>query len=287
MGELTSPDLMLTGVPRGGTTLACQLLQQCHDTVALFEPMDVSTLPRDRSAAVLEVQRFFVASREQLLLDGSAPSKHVGGAVPDNPFASTVGADGRREMIAAHGRVRIEPPPAPGFTLVIKHNAAFAALLPELSLTCRVLAIVRHPLSVLASWNSVDLPVRSGRIPAGEHFDPELATHLDQETDQLGRQLLVLEWFFSRFDQLLPVGDVLRYEDLIGSQGEQLRVLAGVRGTAITGLSERNTNVLYPRALIPQLVEALGRQAGSWQRWYPPETVEPLARRMLAPRRTP
>lgn len=278
---------MLTGVPRGGTTLACQLLQQCHDTVALFEPMDVAILPRDRSAAVREVQRFFVACREQLLLDGSAPSKHVGGAVPDNPFASEVGTDGTREMIAAHGRVHIEPRPAPGFTLVIKHNAAFAALLPELAATCRMLAIVRHPLSVLASWNSVDLPVRAGRIPAGEHFDPELGVLLDQETDPLRRQLLVLEWFFSRFDRLLPVGDVLRYEDVIDSQGEQLRALAGVRGTTITGLSERNANVLYPQALVPQLVEALGRQAGSWQRWYPPETVEPLARRMLTARGNP
>jgi hypothetical protein len=287
VGELTPPNLMLTGVPRGGTTLACQLLQQCQDTVALFEPMAVATLPRDRSAAVLEVQRFFVACREQLLLDGSAPSKHVGGVVPDNPFASAVGTDGTRAMIAVHGRVRIEPRPAPGFTLVIKHNAAFAALLPELSATCRMLAIVRHPLSVLASWNSVDLPVRAGRIPAGEHFDPELAALLDQETDPLQRQLLVLEWFFSRFNRLLPVGDVLRYEDLIASQGEQLRALAGVHGTTITGLSERNANVLYPQALIPQLVEVLGRQSGSWQRWYPPETFEPLAKRMLAARGMP
>ncbi len=272
---------MLTGVPRGGTTLACQLLHQCHETVALFEPMDVAALPRDRHAAVREVQRFFVACRERLLLDGSAPSKHVSGAVPDNPFANAAGADGKREMIARHGRVYIEPRPTPGFTLVIKHNAAFAALLPELSATCRTLAIVRHPLSVLASWNSVDLPVRSGRIPAGEHFDPKLTALLDEEIDPLRRQLLVLEWFFSRFKRLLPFDDVFRYEDLIRSQGEQLRAAAGVRGTAITGLSERNTNVLYPRALIPRIVEALRGQAGSWQRWYPMETIEPLASRML------
>ncbi len=278
---------MLTGVPRGGTTLACQLLQRCDDTVALFEPMDVATLPRDRSAAVIEVQRFFVDCRERLLLDGSAPSKHVGGVVPDNPFASAIGADGKREMIAAYGRVRIQPPPAPGFTLVIKHNAAFAALLPELSATCRILAIVRHPLSVLASWNSVDLPVSSGRIPAGEHFDPGLTALLDQETDPMRRQLLVLEWFFSRFDQLLPVNQVLRYEDMIRSQGEQLRTLAGVSGITTKRLSDRNANVLYPRTLIPQLVETLLAQAGSWQRWYPPETIEPLAKRMLATRGNP
>lgn len=278
---------MLTGVPRGGTTLACQLLHQCRDTVALFEPMDVAALPHDRRAAVRDVQRFFVECRERLLLDGCAPSKHVDGVIPDNPFTSEAGVDGKRDMIAAHGQVRIDPRPTPGFTLVIKHNAAFAALLPELSATCRMLAMVRHPLSVLASWNSVDLPVRSGRIPAGEQFDPELTELLDQEINPLRRQLVVLEWFFSRFNRLLPVGNVVRYEDVISSQGARLRAAAGVHGTAITGLSERNANAVYPRTLIPQLVEALHEQAGSWQRWYPMETIEPLASRMLATSRSP
>ncbi|MEO5961933.1 MAG: hypothetical protein ABIP87_00685 [Thermomonas sp.] len=253
----------------------------------MFEPMAVAMLPRDRDAAVRKVQSFFVTCREQLLRDGTAPSKHVGGVVPDNPFASVVGADGSRELIAMQGRVHIEPPPAPGFTLVIKHNAAFAALLPKLSATGRVLAIVRHPLSVLASWNSVDLPVRAGRIPAGEHFDAELAAALDQAKNPLRRQLLVLEWFFSRFSRLLPDGDVLRYEDMIATQGARLRTMAGVRGTTITRLSERNANPLYPRTLVPQLVEALGSQVGSWQRWYPTETIEPLAQRMLANRGNP
>lgn len=284
MADLNSTNLVLTGVPRGGTTLACQLLQQCRDTVALFEPIDVASLPLDRAAAVLEVRRFFTACREQLLADGSAPSKQAGGVIPDNLFADSAGPDGQRRQIASIGRIRIDPPPAPGFTLVIKHNAVFSALLPELSAQLRTVAIVRHPLSVLASWNSVDLPVRAGHIPAGERLDPELAAQLDQEQDRIARQLLVLEWFFSRFDRRLPMGNVLRYEDMIATQGEQLRALAGVRGDAVTALTDRNANRLYARTLIPQLATALIGRPGSWQRWYPLDTVAPLAQRMLATR---
>ena len=33
-------DLALTGIPRGGTTLACRLLGQATGCVALFEPID-------------------------------------------------------------------------------------------------------------------------------------------------------------------------------------------------------------------------------------------------------
>ena len=54
----------------------------------------------------------------------------------------------------------------PGFDLVVKHNALFTALLPDLLSAFPVYGIVRNPLAVLASWNAVNLPVKQGRIPA-------------------------------------------------------------------------------------------------------------------------
>ena len=33
-------DVVITGLPRGGTTLACELLNAVENTVALDEPMD-------------------------------------------------------------------------------------------------------------------------------------------------------------------------------------------------------------------------------------------------------
>ena len=285
MVSVNGQNLVLTGVPRGGTTLACQLLRECHNAVALFEPMDVASLPRgDHQAAVAEVVRFFAEARAQLLRDGTAPSKQVDGQVPDNLFANALGEDGQRQLLAAHGLIRVQPRPLPDFTLIIKHNAAFTALLPELALRFRALAIVRHPLAVLASWNSVDLPVRAGRIPAGERLDPELAARLDHEPDRMARQLIVLEWFFSCFDRVLPAQDILRYEDIVASQGAVLRTRAGLEGEPRTELSERNASTLCPVAEIPLLAEALIRQPGPWQRWYPLDTIAPLAARMLAAR---
>lgn len=280
---VNSNDVILTGVPRGGTTLACQLLHQCEGCVSLFEPIDISTLPRgDRAAAVGEILRFFAQTRAGILRDGSAPSEQVDGQVPDNPFASTRGTDGGRERIALPGCIRIEPVPTADFTLVVKHNASFTALLPQLAQNFRVLAIVRHPLPVLASWNSVDLPVRGGRIPAGERFDPVLAASLDAEPDRLQRQLLVLDWFFVRFHKQLPAADVLRYEDIVASQGECLRERAGLSCAPAVALSERNANSLYSRDEIPRLAAALSAFNGSWQHWYPSDSITAMAERLLA-----
>lgn len=283
MDGLTSKDIALTGVPRGGTTLCCQLLQRSRQTIALFEPMDVHDLPEESIASAVDsVVEFYADVRRQIQREGTAPSKQVGGQLPDNPFSSDAPASGRRRLLATPGVLRIDPRPADGFTLAIKHNAAFAALLPQLASRIRTLAVVRNPLSVLASWNSVDLPVTQGRLPAGERLDPGLASSLRDEPDPRKRQLLVLEWFFARFDRCLSGSDVLRYEDVVASQGEALRARAGVEGIDgdVAGLRERNNNPLYARESIPSLCDALERRQGSWQRWYSSADIRALADRI-------
>lgn len=288
MARVTGRNLALTGVPRGGTTLACRLLGLCTKTVALFEPMDVSTLPtQDPAGAVDRIAAFFDETRAQLLESGSAPSKQRDGQVPDNPFDDERTAHGPRRIQVAPGRIRVEPMPDPDFTLVIKHNAAFTALLPRLAERFETIAIVRHPLSVLASWNSVDLPVRDGRLPAGERLDAALAARLSLEPLRLPRQLIALDWFFARFATALPPSRVIRYEDLIASQGADLRALAGLGGPLDGVLTERNANAAYSRDDVSTLAMALQHDPGHWQRWYPNNSIAPLAQRMRQQARQP
>lgn len=288
MGGVTGRNIVLTGVPRAGTTLACKLLGACVETVALFEPMDVNALPAgDRGAAIAAIDGFFATIRTGVQQDGLAPSKQVGGTLPDNLFAASRDSDGNRQMLATPGFIALQPPPSAGFTLVIKQNAAFTALLPELAATFQTLAIIRHPLSVLASWNSVDLPVSHGRLPAGEQFDPELASQLDAEPRLLARQLRVLEWFFSRFDRFLLDSQVLRYEDIIESDGALLRARAGVSGDLVPGLAGRNANPAYDATVVQRAADALVIQGGSWQRWYPKEKLSAAAHRIIGRRSLP
>lgn len=274
-------DLALTGIPRGGTTLACRLLGLCEDTVALFEPMAVGQLPQaDRDGALDRIAGFFRDARAQLLHDGSAPSKQRDGVVPDNPFGAR-DDNGQRQLQVSVGRLQLPALPAPDFTLVVKHNAAFAALLPQLAQRFDTLAIVRHPLAVLASWNSVALPVRDGHVPAGERLDPALAQQLAATPDRSARQLRVLDWFFARFADGLPRDRVLRYEDIVASQGELLRDRAGLRGTSDVALAERNASNLYQRSEIAVLAHALADARGAWHAWYPPREIAALATRMM------
>ena len=168
--------IMLTGVPRSGTTLTCYLLNKLPNTIALAEPMAVGEFARlPTRAAILDViEQFAEEQRTSLCGEGLAVTRHVDGAVGDNLFARQKAADGLRPFHATHGAIRFDKPLTSGLQLIIKHPAAFTALLPELAGRFPCYAVIRNPLSALASWNSTKMPVNDGRAPAAEQHDPRL-----------------------------------------------------------------------------------------------------------------
>lgn len=259
-------DIALTGVPRGGTTLACKLLGECRDTIALAEPIDVASLSEHPGAAAKQVRDFFTDTRRDLIATGRAPGKLVAGEPTANFFGDVSGA-GRRRSVAQHGHLVLDPPPAPGFTLVIKHNASFAALLPDLAAAIPTIALVRHPLPVLASWQTVELPVADGRIPAGERLDPALRARLGNVPDLLARQLLILDWFFARFATASPSLAIVKYEDVVASGGQSLFDAARVAGTP-RELQDHNSSPLYRGTDPARLATALADFNGAWRTFY-------------------
>lgn len=279
---MTPRDLILTGVPRSGTTLCCSLMNRAADTVALVEPMPVHALPLDHAQAVAAVRGFFRASRSSLLAAGEATGQQIDGRGPDNFFDSQRDASGLRVRKAQLGTVRIDKPLSASFTLAVKHNAAFAALLPELAEAFECLALVRNPLAVLASWNSVDLPVARGRLPAGERLAPELAAALDAEPTLLARQLLLLDWLFARYAEALPRIRILRYEDLVESQGAALAQASGIAIPAFS-LVSRNASRLYDAAACTNFATALRADTGAWRRFYDDDDIVAALAAMTAP----
>ena len=284
MAPLNPADIVLTGIPRGGTTLACRLLGEAVDTLALFEPMPVAALPTTPAAAADAVARYFAQVRERALREGRVPSKHRAGRVPDNPFGERVSGQLPRPWLVEQGDIAVDKPLSATFRLVIKHNAAFTALLPELGKRHLLVGIVRNPLAVLASWRSVDLPVSHGRLPAGERLDPLLAQALAQQPDDLRRQILILDWFFSRLLRWVPPPCLLRYEDVVASGGACLLRAVGAPPPEVVAppLRSRNASAQYDVASIRTLTHALHAHAGASLRFYGAAAVDALAARLIA-----
>jgi len=282
MDPLNSVDVVLAGVPRGGTTLACRLLNQVRDTVALSEPMPVHQLPIAPAPALAAVIAFYDHVRQRALGEKIVPSEQRDGRVADNSWGERSPDGGTRAHLVELGEITIDKPLSAHFRLAIKHPAAFTALLPVLSTHFRVVGIVRNPLAVLASWRSLDLPLSRGRAPAAERIDRALATALDAEPDLLRRQVVLLDWYFERLLRWVPDQRRIRYEDIIGSGGRALLRAAGVpeEDALAQPLRSHNTNLQYDFNEVDELLASLREHATSCWQCYSRDEVESLARMM-------
>jgi len=276
-------DILLTGIVRSGTTLACHLLNKVAGTVALHEPMNPATLVGlDDRGRLDAIAAFCADQRRSLLSSGTATCMAVGGAVPDNPYGSERDPDGLRRSIVALESVRFDKPLGPDFALVVKHPNAFTALLPLLVTRFPCRAIVRNPLATLLSMHSTQANWTHGRVPMAEAFDGALAAALDRETDVVARQLRIVAFSFGRYAECLPRAAVIRYEDIVATGGAALAAVVPAARALAEPLAARNCNPLYDRSVVEQLADRVLETDAAWQDHYSRADVTALRDALVA-----
>jgi hypothetical protein len=271
-------DVVLTGLPRSGTTLTCFLLNKLPDTLALHEPMAVDEFPGLESHGAIcdAIRRFAREARRSIKTQRTVVTKHVNGHVPDNHFPSQYSESGLRRGVISRGEIYVEKELTRDFMLVIKHPAAFTAILESLTTQFPCYAVIRNPLSVLASWNSVAAPVENGHVPAAEQLDWDLAQTLRRTDDKIDRQLHILDYFFAKYRDCLPDASVLRYEDTVATGGKSLSVITPRAQALHEVLESKNKNPVYDRERMQLLGEKLLRSDGAYWHFYSRESVTRL-----------
>lgn len=271
-------NVILTGVPRSGTTLTCHLLNKLPNTVALHEPMPVSEFPQlgNHDAVCDTIEQFFAATRHSLLTRKLATSKQLNGAVPDNSVQEMPGDDELRHSRTPTGEILIDKPLDDHFTLAIKHPSAFTALLASLVKRFPCYAVIRNPFSILMSWQTVAMAVQNGHVPAAEGLHTGLREQLARLEDRLDRQLYVLSWFFNQYRQYLPASSVLFYENTIASGGASLSAITPAAGGLREPLESKNQNTLYQQELRHELAKRLLASDGAYWCFYSKANVEAL-----------
>jgi hypothetical protein len=266
--------IILTGVPRSGTTLACRLLSECPDVIALNEPMWPDQFP-DPPGAIQEIRSTFGKFRDSLLASGHAVARTSSGKITDNAFSQSMSG---RTRVVERGLVHFDKPLTPGFRLVMKHCAEFSLLLPELKEAYPVFAIVRNPLATLGSWASVQIPVSRGRVAKSARLRPGLYQALERIPLLIDKQLHILDWYFRQFQCLAPE-HVLRYEDMIASGGAALEVISG-QAFRDPELSNRNISRLYDADFLHMAGRALLERDGAYWNYYDRQEVQNLLETM-------
>jgi hypothetical protein len=141
-----------------------------------------------------------------------------------------------------------------------------------------VYAVVRNPLAILSSWQTVPSPIQRGRANLAERFDPSLADALAAMPDRLDRQFHLLSWFFGRFLEHLPAPAIIRYEDIIATGGAALAVVSPDAAVLRERLNSRNTADVYDRDEMRTIADRLLATDGPWWQLYSHDSVHDLIR---------
>jgi hypothetical protein len=133
-------NVVLTGLPRSGTTLVCRLLNTLPDTVALHEPIVPGRFAdaEDEGAIVEGLEGFFRRTRRRSRREKIATSKNIGGKITDHAYEQTRSGSGLLRTQTGgrgteKGKVVVDKELKKGFLLIVKQPALFSALLPVLA----------------------------------------------------------------------------------------------------------------------------------------------------------
>ena len=262
---MANSNYILTGPPRSGTTLSCYLLNKLPNVVALHEPMNIRMFPEPQTG-LQNTATFFGQMRDSLLTTGIAISKVKDGMIPANPFENKA-EKGSRKSIVKKGEVKFDKTLSPDFKLVMKHNAHFTFLLPQIAQHYPFYVILRHPIATIASWNSITAPVAQGNLRVLEFLEPELFHQLNEIPDLLDRQIKLLEEHYNRYQQL-PRDCIIRYEDLIASGGQALQCIDAGAKNLNEALQNKNTNPAYKFDLLLMIKEKLLSSSTFYEPFY-------------------
>lgn len=279
-------NVVLTGTGRSGTTLVCHLLNKLPNTVALSEPIAPGTFEvyiPDQEAVCDQIELYYRRMRRRARKKGTVISKHVGGVVPDNTKGEV---EGVRRRIAEKGDITLEKELSPGFTLAIKQPGLFTALLPTLVKRFRCYAIVRNPLAVMASANSIQRRNKEARgTTAIRRYDPGLFRHIENPKantsyDRVTVRLMKFDALFDRYLKVLPRSHILRYEDIVSSGGRALKVVLPAARVLDEQLESKNLNPIYNRDEMLYLGERLLQSEGAYWNIYTRESVQEMLDRL-------
>lgn len=271
-------DVLVTGVPRGGTTLVGALLDSLPDTVCLSEPawhwhkatggkLDIGPDPRGEVFAKWLVGDF-VDLRRRLLNGEEILDRRSGdNRAPTNYHAAGPGGQnvaGAGVTVRRFSAARLEP----DFTLAIKHNGPYLTALGRLVELDHfaIVGVVRHPVDVIHSWRSLDLPVSRGKMHDAARCWPEMA-QATSGGDILQRQVLIYDLICKRLHTYRDRLTILRYEDVISDPARvALAVGSSSRpDTDIVGEPSRSVSA-EQRSLI---ADALRQYGEHYRLFYP------------------
>jgi hypothetical protein len=214
------PDVIVTGLPRSGVTLAAALIDSLPNAVCLNTPVWQTTQARRLRGAIPFCKWLagdFIWQRNRLIK--SLPVNDY--RAPDgSPLLDSMDERLPKDENGEPVATQIQPSGLQGdFILAVKHDVLYTCVLPALAeISCfKIIAIIRHPFDVIDEWQAYpETQLGKGHLPFAAHYWQEAALqNPEQKTDLLDRMVQLYELFIKRYHELRAHVQIIRYEDYV------------------------------------------------------------------------
>lgn len=233
----------ITGIPRSGTSLLTHLFSLDSNNVCLSEPdfiKKIKQLSSSKTEVIVHLNHEILNIRNQIA-SGHRISMRVSkdDSIPDNYFARDQVTGNQAKTLSTLKRIKLNRTDSTK-NIVIKNNLLFTSCLDGLVSLGDVLAIIRHPLPVLLSWRSLNIPVSKGNVHTGVKYSNAL-NHLPPKSQLLLRQIKIMDWFYAMYKRYDV--NLIQYEDLV--MAPQSILEQWIDDTLLPPLTSKNDSSRY------------------------------------------
>lgn len=237
------PDVILTGLPRSGLTVAGALIDTLPDSVCLNAPAWQTAQAKQMEP--LPFAKWLVGDftwqRARLLRREPIRDMRADDGSPLLDGMNDARAPGKPVLFTRPGLTE-------NFILAMKHHALYTALLPQLAAFGHftVIAVIRHPLDVIASWwrLAAGKAAAGGKLPASAtRFWPEAERISHSDLPPIERMAQLYEAHLERYHELRDQIHIVKFEEMIDDPALIGRILGVKKIPAAARRIERRKRI--------------------------------------------
>ncbi|RSL29028.1 hypothetical protein D7Z54_33405 [Salibacterium salarium] len=257
-------DLIVTGIPRGGTTLTAALVDSLSNSICLSEPdwqvywLRKTTNPNEITN--LLTQDYVNLRKKVINKMPIEDRRRPDGSTPTNYYSN----DKKGKRIRGHGfskQPTVFDMKNKDFLLGIKHCTLYSVILPHLIKTNKfsILAVTRHPVPTLLSWNSVNKFCKN-KVQLVESHWPDLKKIIHSRDHKFNKQARIYDLYCRQYLQHQKDIQLIKYEDLV-KKPSILENITDRKLERTVEIKKSTTNVNYDYSKVNDIKESLYKHA--------------------------
>ncbi len=266
-------NILITGIPRSGTSLFASLIAKNQDAVVFSEPdwlKSIRNISQDSSQFTQNL--LLQISQLRLDIEKNKPLalkiNRKDGSLPSNYYLR----NNHGEVITqkTESKVVLESSAANN-PFYIKSNAQFTACIKDLlkSNQFKIVCIIRSPIACIMSWRSLQIPVSSGNMKIAEKYSLSFKEMISQKVSILSKQVAIIDWFYKSFHEYSKYIELVKYEELISDTSNVIKRITLSEPTSIPELNSKNSSKHYDLDEEALILSCLSKEGKYYKLFYP------------------